>query len=987
MDLDSLWPHQGDALAGCRSYVDAYRQGNTDGSALVRMPTGAGKSGVIAVLAAECVEAASCLVVTPWTALRDQIVRDIRRRFWEHMGVTPPDLRVEPFTPSSLGAILEDGTAAVLACTHATLQAVHRTDSKLFSRLRGILGLVLVDEGHREPAPSWALAVRSLRLPCVLFSATPYRNDQKLFKVDPAHTSTLSFQDAVEGGYIRSVEFTDPPPASDPDAFVVQLTAVVADLGDPEPRVIVRCANAAEIAAITKRLRAQGATAIGVHERFSSDGPPFLRRTVPDPESEGSQYWVHQFKLIEGIDDPRFAVLGVFSPLGSARAFVQQVGRVIRNPSREVGERATVLANRSQRRHWEGYLSYEQVSEDEEGLGSAIVSLQKYLESQASLTYYSGTFRRPFDPSIADVQDELRYRCSANVFDLTEKIELDTWENQLEAEFYTIDRHVLRLREIDEDTFLLIWIVVQNSPVLRSRLFFEYRLGYTLLHMSADRLFVSDSDGRVPEAVRAAGRPLPSPTLENLFPSGSRLGAVSLMNTDLGPNSVRRRTLHARSISDTAPNLFDHAFFPSTAWGYAYTGDGGERISRYVGFTRSRVSDSSQEEVTLPELLEWMDQLAESLESHSDGELPQAFLRYAIEAGDPGDPEPANILLDLGEIQEALVPLSGDMGPTELDDLCYDVAGGSFCVRLSGRSIDARIRFEAEKMRYVIESPELDSLLGVSLAGSARPTEPLTAYLNREQSFRIVTMDRVAIYAHSKFYAPRVPLGGPTADRIDLLRVFHSIPALEGMTSEKGDAEQPNQRGWAEDSVFGLIDNLGLGTDMHQLMCGADVLVCDDAGSAEVADFLLGDEDESRVALIHAKAGEGRRRSATVFQELVGQALKNLEYLSPFLDREPPNYRRWGEPWRANGIQVRHRVRRGGNRLRAWRRLRSLIRDPSATREVWLVLGAGFSAGEFGARVGRRTQPPEDVQILYLLSSLWSGVAAVGAQLRIFCSP
>jgi superfamily II DNA or RNA helicase len=46
-----------------------------------------------------------------------------------------------------------------------------------FQDLIRSVDLVIVDEGHHEPAFSWAQAVRTLKKPTVVFSATPYRND------------------------------------------------------------------------------------------------------------------------------------------------------------------------------------------------------------------------------------------------------------------------------------------------------------------------------------------------------------------------------------------------------------------------------------------------------------------------------------------------------------------------------------------------------------------------------------------------------------------------------------------------------------------------------------------------------------------------------------------------------------------------------------------------------------------------------------------
>lgn len=47
----SLWPHQKKAISKALSYINDYKNKNTTKSCLIHMPTGSGKTGVIAVIA------------------------------------------------------------------------------------------------------------------------------------------------------------------------------------------------------------------------------------------------------------------------------------------------------------------------------------------------------------------------------------------------------------------------------------------------------------------------------------------------------------------------------------------------------------------------------------------------------------------------------------------------------------------------------------------------------------------------------------------------------------------------------------------------------------------------------------------------------------------------------------------------------------------------------------------------------------------------
>src|SRR5207249_4615506 len=98
---------------------------------------------------------------------------------------------------------------------------------------------------------------------------------------------------------------------------------------------------------------------VAIHERFEDD--EYFTDTVPDPKTSDARFWVHQNKLIEGIDDPRFSLLAIYGKFTNARALVQQVGRVLRNPTGTGQQTAHVLSNIADKQgaFWTGYRQYE----------------------------------------------------------------------------------------------------------------------------------------------------------------------------------------------------------------------------------------------------------------------------------------------------------------------------------------------------------------------------------------------------------------------------------------------------------------------------------------------------------------------------------------------------------------------------------------------------------------------------------------------------
>src|SRR6476659_6843617 len=76
-----LWKHQAQSIR----LILEYLKGSADRSALIRMPTGTGKTGVMAVLGQLAPIDKSILIVAPWAQLTEQLEKQIRTKFWATM--------------------------------------------------------------------------------------------------------------------------------------------------------------------------------------------------------------------------------------------------------------------------------------------------------------------------------------------------------------------------------------------------------------------------------------------------------------------------------------------------------------------------------------------------------------------------------------------------------------------------------------------------------------------------------------------------------------------------------------------------------------------------------------------------------------------------------------------------------------------------------------------------------------------------------------
>jgi superfamily II DNA or RNA helicase len=151
----ALWPHQRSAVVAS----DEYFGSGSVRSALIHMPTGTGKTGIMATVSTRRAQHRPILVVCPSIALVHQLITDFRTGFWDKIGaprIWAPEQTLH-LTPTRLNDVVAALTQAndqrkVVFATVQTLQQIHTSPD--YSNLEGLFGTVLFDEGHREACSS-----------------------------------------------------------------------------------------------------------------------------------------------------------------------------------------------------------------------------------------------------------------------------------------------------------------------------------------------------------------------------------------------------------------------------------------------------------------------------------------------------------------------------------------------------------------------------------------------------------------------------------------------------------------------------------------------------------------------------------------------------------------------------------------------------------------------------------------------------------------
>ncbi len=790
---------------------------------MITMPTGTGKSGVIAWSLVMLPELKGHrLVLAPWTALTNQLVEDIGERFWTRLKPSARPTKTPPIQrlPSStrIGKLATVREPTIFVATIAAISKLYGICNEAGTAIADVFkgfDCVVVDEGHYEPAERWSQAIRALELPTVLLTATPYRNDLKYFEVGDQR-DRFPHHEAEKARFLRKPEFRVIG-ASNETSFARQLRDLVAAefRAEDTVKVIVRCGDAATIRSVVAALKALGESAVGIHENFRGETGD-LTADVPHRDSPGAaRYWVHQFKLIEGIDNPEFKVVALYDSLRNGRAIVQQIGRVLRNPSRSKGDMKALVVGTGDRdleAVWRAYMRFDS-SPDAESAATKSDLVERLIEAQPVAFYLDGDYRVRVDLTSPSAWELFAFPLRVRVFRSIEAT-IPTIQALTDATvraWDALDRTIYAIQRPDDKTTIVPYVSADNSRLLRTGTFIEPQFGYTCLRVSGDLLFIYDARGRIPPAVAESFVPLPASELKRLFPKDAGLTAVSLRNTDIGKQAARSRRLRAAAVDDLAPDLSDYGYVCTTAEGIVH----GAR--RYVGLSRARVTDYRSTEEDFATYREWLDNVEQQV--RGAGSTTPTFSRYATHATVPTDPTPVHVLLDIDPTDYAKKKGAKKVS-LNVEDTAYNVVSGAFEIQVGEVGYPSTLTWTGK-------SYELSSTLEHQrYLENVEDGREIVHAINEDQLLRVVPAQPGIVYSHREFFVPR---GLKAA--AEILSILTPVPALAGTASEKGAGSQGGD--WDANSIFGMISALA-GTKIHYVRTSP----CPTLGQHPCSDYL-----------------------------------------------------------------------------------------------------------------------------------------------------
>lgn len=249
-------------------------------------------------------------------------------------------------------------------------------------------------------------------------------------------------------------------------------------------------------------------------------------------------------------------------------------------------------------------------------------------------------------------------------------------------------------------------------------------------------------------------------------------------------------------------------------------------------------------------------------------------------------------------------------------------------------------------------------------------------YISNSSSF-IINFDNIdLVYSNRKLFKDTKLLGN-----IDhFMKIFVAHDDLVLCDSEKG-LFSTGQNEFENLSIFNFVE--------QNFMDDAEYFICDDL-IKEWADHIA--IYDSKIIFFHSKHNT-TQFSASAFQDIVGQAQKNLGNLSPQTYQLLEKRDTWVSTYNNDGVNTNiSRLRKGDNVDNAINQYQAAINNPHYKGEVHLVidfisrntLEQNLNNLRNGVAFARRS---EAIQILWFISSLISSCQEVNTDVYIHCKP
>ncbi|OPA93708.1 hypothetical protein BFW86_06430 [Pseudomonas fluorescens] len=1012
---DELWKSlRTGQKKGVESAFNYLAGAKTQHSCLISLPTGAGKTGVIATVA-HFSSKRNILILCHRSAVKDQILKQLSGDFFKER------IPLERIPLKSVWSGITKVADAGIYVT--TFQKLSSTDAVTLKAFTEAIDLIIIDEGHSEPSPVWSKISRSINAHKIIITATPYRNDLFKFDVSPDCSFIYTFKQALEHNVLCSPSFENLP-----EENLVERVKVLIDK-QPGTKCIIKCRNHYEINRY-EEIFSRSYKTIAIHQQFAGDGRENFKSVVPKAlKTSDYQVIIHQRKLDEGVDIPSAKVLVITYPVSSGRELVQTVGRIVRKSGEDLAH-VLDLSNGSNARLWNNFIKFDEYLSSPGAVTSFLKSLdtsallKSYLDSFPEISYFDSGYKKKFNIAEFDPEHSLKLPlaslCFINKeanFSLPVLVDSLYWKLVNNGELVTIQRSV--------GFSVITSISFNNSKFLSDSLFFEPALQVIILREAGDLLVVYDSRGinYAFESELGLGSTI---SLDQILALAARTKSLKTKSTTsfaIGdakhrPEGISWRGKNLEAVNSSQANA---SYAISTLLVDNLTPEGTSETSYYLGVGSGRVSDQKKRNMNLAQLSHWIDDIHKVIES-ADRNTSPLLNSFAKPVNESPSGSPTVLLLDLSTFETPLDFTDGHHRYTFNNDIYYVQYNQDDNVFLLASSDNYTSAILSYSLKTKI--PRLNTLKDLTLTNAeARGGNKSYQYgqsaneILSDSIVKVLYQDSISYYSGS-YYKMRLPteLGVDIAES-NIGKSLHSIKELQckGL-KEKGDSSSLTENLFPQNSVFSIIDKIkdipnpdkkiaDLGPFFPHV-ADLDFLLCTDLGT-EPADFIA--STPSKLIYVHVKCADvGAPHSSAGALAMVGtQAIKNLEALtSPNADLFFANWNMLKSPWRTDNAHpdhvkrlrliekmspeeymLKHGVDYDALIDHAWNTISNRRKSFAVEKEIWIVVGNAFSKKDFyhQIRLGQQCAA-ETLQAFQLIDSWLNTLSTNEVSLRLFVS-
>lgn len=1011
-----------DNLRACQNesieIASKYFRSRSEGSCLLSLPTGAGKSGVISCLS-QFSNYARILIVTNRRAVCDQLYNQIKGDFFKK--ITKLD-DVSHFTIKKTYNDIPKDDSLGIYCT--TFHKILNINSDNLDKIRDKFDLIIIDEGHSEPSPEWGTAIRKFQAKKIIVTATPYRNDLFSFDIDTDHSYIYTYKHAIEENIIAAPSFEK----IDKNSLILKIKEFFSKY--PDTLCIIKCDDFKDICEHYQLVKSEFKT-LAIHRQFESKPLDENVYNVPKNLQESNyKVLVHQRMLDEGIDLPHAKLLILSYNVRSGKELVQTMGRVVRTYK----ERKPLVIDYigcSNLKLWENYLEFDEYLSNKSSLKKFINTLntaslvEKYLEAFPDMSYFDSSYKKKFNFNTFDPQQSLKIPLASvcfflknEDFDLRDCLDKLYWEFTREG----------ALSKIHTELGVITSVCFDSSKFLKDTLFFQPSLEFVIIREVGDVIAIYDSRGRKFSKRDDLGirQPIGSDKLFKLISLTDKSKTTQASTRAIQINSQQAESILYVSdrLESTTSTQANGGYAVTTTIGANLHDDLSIMSSYYLGVGSGRVSDQKERQFTYERFCEWIDEMKINFESSK--KVSSSFLNSFAQTID-GIPieKPVACIIDLSSIDGSLaISHNGKTKYLEKGFLFKKYKNGISFFEKSmlpfnsnannhhkKRCFNSSIKHAQilpQEIELYINEGELrvnNNGLSFSVNGDMVKIESL---LNNE-TVKLIFNDGIT-YLNGNFYKFRIPTDDANVAQ-EFFSRFIEIPELQsvGLTEKDEDGLTPNQFG--KSSIFYLIDKLSnlrnqsvllseLG-EFHQYLPNIDLILCTDMDT-EPADFVLSSPD--KLVYVHVKCGTAKKpeSSAGAIYEVGSQALKNLHYLiSNNRELQYANYTRLNNPWprakgNSSGISLDNRIRLFEKKFDINNDLDLVLKKINERRasalvrkEIWIVVGNGFSLSHFKSQFNPSAvkRSPESMQSYQIIDSWILQARNHGVDIKLFVSP